>query len=32
MEETDIITCLNKRKKRLKKYQKNYGEARKHFS
>ena len=32
MEETHIITCLKKRKKRLKEYQKNYREVRKHFS
>ena len=32
MEETDIIICLKKRKKRLKEYQKNYREAKKHIS
>ena len=32
MEETDIITCLKKRKKRLKEYQKNYCEDRKQLS
>ena len=29
MEKTDIITCLKKKKKRLKGYQKNYREAKK---
>ena len=29
MEKTDIITCLKKKKKRLKEYQKNYREAKK---
>ena len=32
MQETDIITCLNKRKKRLKEYPKNYREAKKYIS
>ena len=32
MEKTDIITCLMKRKRRLKEYQKNYREAKKHIS
>ena len=31
MEETDIIICLKKRN-RLKEYQKNYREAKKHLS
>ena len=31
MEETDIITCLKKRKKRLNEYQKKYREAEKHI-
>ena len=29
MEKTDIIICLKKKKQRLKKYQKNYPEAKK---
>ena len=32
MGKIDIITCLKKRKKRLKEYQKNYSEAKKHIS
>ena len=32
MEKKDIITCLNKIKKRLKEYQKNYRETKKHIS
>ena len=32
MEETDIIICLKKRNKRLKEYQRNYREARRHPS
>ena len=32
MEETDIITCLKKIKKRLKEYKKNYRDARKHHN
>ena len=32
MEKTDIIICLKKKKQRLKEYQKNYREAKKHIS
>ena len=32
MEEIDIIICLKKKKKKLKEYQTNYREARKHLS
>ena len=32
MKETDIIICLKKKKQRLKEYQKNYPEAKKHLS
>ena len=32
MEETDIIICLNKKKKKLKEYQKNYRDAKKSLS
>ena len=32
MEKKDIITCLKKIKKRLKEYQKNFCEAKKHAS
>ena len=32
MEKTGVITCQKKNKKRLKEYQENYREAKKHIS